>query len=1174
MKPINSRFALFTSLLISLNVFVQNASALDFTWTNGDANLTWDDSSGNWTTGTGNIPWVDGNAAIFGATGAGAITVSGTRTITGLTTNAAGYTLSTGGTIALGGAATPFVINNNVTINSAITGSGLTKTGAGTFTLAGANSHTGATAVNAGILALSSVTSTLASSAVTANSTGIFSVANTNATGSAVTRANGLTLNGGKLTVAGVAGQNTTDSFGILTLGQGAGVPSGSTQSASVLGGGNNVIFISPNAAKNTRLNFTSVSANAGGTVLFSTPTGSGAIGATSLASATAGGISVAFTGTAPALIGDAVSGGMITTTSGVIPWAIANAPGGTNLADFVTYEADYGVRTLAGTYGTTLALAVSVPQNVKLTAPDTTNNTNATVNSLILNNAASSLSQSIIGTLTVNSGALLLNPGFFNSVALSTTISGGTLQLGTGGADGFISMQQGRLNTISSPISGPDASHKLVLNFGSANNSTGVLVLGANNSYTGGTIVNSSTASSSLVIGGTSTLGLTMTAGTSGSFGSGDVALNNIKVLLNRSDAVTIANNFSGGAGSILQSAASTATLSGNISGSVGFGPNNASGTMILSGTNTNTGVTTLSAGTLQFNGSASMSGGSALALTTGTTLNLRSDTTASFSTAGITAPGIGTYNIDIANLTSGAGQALTLAGAMDFATGNQSLNVTGSSSYTLGLGAITHNTTANGSSFTINAATAPTTISSFKFGSYGSNLTLQSGNVSIGGLIFNSNGSETITVAGANATFTGSNTSTNNRAAGTYAVVLNSGTLNMNYAGFMTNINSGGSSLTLAGGTLDNNSGSAVTESWNPAVALNGDFAFGGTNDLNLGTGAVTLNASHTITTNGSALLTLGGGFGGAGFTIAKAGTGNLRLNGVINTGSGGVTVNGGKLTLAGGSSYTGDTTISAGTLAITGGGFITSSVDVHSGAVLDVSAKTGAFSVGIGKTLTGAGTVVGPVSIAGTIAPGTGAATLTTGAVTLTGTLAIEVNGATGDKLLSTGAVTLTGAGLTVSELAGGFSQSSYVIAQGASLSGTFATVPSGYQVSYSSTQAILTKTVTSGYGAWAAANAGGGLFEEDYDNDGTKNGVEYFMGQTGSSFTANPQLAGNLISYPRNATATGVSFKVLTSQNLTTWADKTNDADISNPAFVKYSLPSGQGKIFVRLEVTEN
>ena len=875
--------------------------------------------------------------------GTGNITLSNTGAITG-----SGFGLTVGGA-------------NNTTIASIIgTGAGtLTKQDAGTLTLSAANTLTGSTTINGGTLSLSTAGASLASSAVTANSTVIFTVGNSSAAGSAVTRSNGLTLNGGKLAVTGSSSQNTTDTFGVLTLGQGAGVSSGGSASASVLSGGNNVILVSPNAAKNTRLNFTSATVNAGGTVLFSA-NGSSVIGANTLASATAGGINIAFTGTAPALIGAAVSGGTITTTSGIIPWAVTNTAGGTSLTDFVTYDSAYGVRTLT-TYGSTLALSGGVAQNVKLTTADATNNTNGTVNSLIVGNSGANITQNISGILTVNSGALLLNPGF----GFATTIAGGTLQLGTGGADGFIYMQQGRLNTISSVISGPDASHNLVLDFGNANNSGGVQVLGGNNSYAGGTIVNNSNANSSLVIGGTSTLGLGLTAGTTGSFGAGNVTLNNIKVLLNHSNAFTLANNISGSGTSVIQqSATGTATLSGNISGTVGVTQSTASSTLMLSGTNTHTGVTNLSGGTLQFNGAASMSGGSALALAAGTTLNLRSDTSASFSPAAITASNVGTYNIDVGNLSSGTGQTLTLAGAMGFGNGSQQINVTsGSTGYTLGLGAITHNTTANGSAFTINATTAAATVSSFTFGSYGSNLTLQGGNnVSVGGLIFSSNGTETITVAGANATFTGTNTWINNRNSGAYSVVLNSGSLNMNTASFMTNAFSGGhngSSLTLNGGTLDNTSGAAIQQNNNGIITVGGDFTFGGSNALNLGTGAVTLTASRTITTNGSALLTLGGAVSGSGFTLTKAGSGSLKLNGVIGTGSGGVTVNDGTLTLAGINTYSGGTNVTNGRLNITG-------------------SIASATAVSAGATLGGDGTITGNVSLGGTLAPGQGGVT----------------------------------------------------------------------------------------------------------------------------------------------------------------------------------------------------
>jgi hypothetical protein len=104
----------------------------------------------------------------------------------------------------------------------------------------------------------------------------------------------------------------------------------------------------------------------------------------------------------------------------------------------------------------------------------------------------------------------------------------------------------------------------------------------------------------------------------------------------------------------------------------------------------------------------------------------------------------------------------------------------------------------------------------------------------------------------------------------------------------------------------------------------------------------------------------------------------------------------------------------------------------------------------------------------------------------------------------------------------------------------------------------------------YTEWAAANGGSQGPTLDSDNDGVRNSVEYFMGEKGGRFTANPQLVGGLISWPHSPAATGITFRVLSSTNLTIWADVTGEADDSN-GFLKYMLPSGDPKSFVRLEV---
>ena len=113
--------------------------------------------------------------------------------------------------------------------------------------------------------------------------------------------------------------------------------------------------------------------------------------------------------------------------------------------------------------------------------------------------------------------------------------------------------------------------------------------------------------------------------------------------------------------------------------------------------------------------------------------------------------------------------------------------------------------------------------------------------------------------------------------------------------------------------------------------------------------------------------------------------------------------------------------------------------------------------------------------------------------------------------------------------------------------------------------------------SAFATWSNVNAGGGAFDADFDGDGIKNGLEYFFGEVGSTPTSNPvPNASRLVSWPRDVDATGVSFKVWSSETLAagSWLDVTGSADIiSDPNFVKYTLPTAT-KVFVRLEVTEN
>lgn len=162
---------------------------------------------------------------------------------------------------------------------------------------------------------------------------------------------------------------------------------------------------------------------------------------------------------------------------------------------------------------------------------------------------------------------------------------------------------------------------------------------------------------------------------------------------------------------------------------------------------------------------------------------------------------------------------------------------------------------------------------------------------------------------------------------------------------------------------------------------------------------------------------------------------------------------------------------------------------------------------LSVAGGATLGGSGAVGDLTVLPGAIiAPGNSPGTLTTTSANLTGgTLTVEINGAIADKLVSTGPLTLTGSTLTVTVLAGGFTQPSYVIAQGNPLIGTFATMPGGYTVTYSPTQAILSQTAAPNpYNTWIDAynspplSAADKLPTADPDLDGISNLLEFVLG----------------------------------------------------------------------------
>lgn len=108
----------------------------------------------------------------------------------------------------------------------------------------------------------------------------------------------------------------------------------------------------------------------------------------------------------------------------------------------------------------------------------------------------------------------------------------------------------------------------------------------------------------------------------------------------------------------------------------------------------------------------------------------------------------------------------------------------------------------------------------------------------------------------------------------------------------------------------------------------------------------------------------------------------------------------------------------------------------------------------------------------------------------------------------------------------------------------------------------------------YASWAATNAPGQTANQDYDNDGLSNGIEFFMGTPGNAFTTPPALVDGTITWPRASGTSISSFAVQISSDLgigDPWHAPVPGPTITSGS-VSYTLPTGMGKVFVRLIVT--
>jgi autotransporter-associated beta strand protein len=238
---------------------------------------------------------------------------------------------------------------------------------------------------------------------------------------------------------------------------------------------------------------------------------------------------------------------------------------------------------------------------------------------------------------------------------------------------------------------------------------------------------------------------------------------------------------------------------------------------------------------------------------------------------------------------------------------------------------------------------------------------------------------------------------------------------------------------------------------------------------------------------------------------------GPGNITLDAALSESGGAqalTKVGSGTLTLGGANTYTGGTTVNSGTLL----------------ANNSTGSATGSGSVTVKATATlgGTGAISGAVTLesGGALSPGASIESLATGAVTLvSGSIFIaQINSSgipTADRLDVSGSLVLGGATLQITDLGAATLASTtrlvLATATGA-ISGTFAGRANNsdvvigsntYKLRYDDTDAgknAITLTFTSsggGYAAWASLK-GVGAADDDNDNDGLDNGVEYVLG----------------------------------------------------------------------------
>jgi fibronectin-binding autotransporter adhesin len=557
-----------------------------------------------------------------------------------------------------------------------------------------------------------------------------------------------------------------------------------------------------------------------------------------------------------------------------------------------------------------------------------------------------------------------------------------------------------------------------------------------------------------------------------------------------------------------------------GNVISGFGDIVKNGAGTQILSGDNTFSGVTTINAGTIQVG-----NGG----------------TTGSLGTSSVT---------NDASLVLNRSNGFTVSGVIS-GTGSVSQIGTGAVTFT-NANPYTGGTTVDGGTLQVgNSTTAAASGSTTGLGAAGSTVT-----VNVGTLRFQ---------MGANS----SNAFDQN-------FVFNANSTLSSYDGRLT---FGSDTAATASNSRTITINGSTT--WNPLWSTKQFIMAGvvqGSGDINIVRPSTNLETGYVLFLNDtntySGTITTSGAIGTQAAGIMVGTTNTLQNANIVNN------------TLNSTSSASGlifqATSAKLGSLAGTGNFILGQNTSALTIAPNQTTSSTAvALTVGGSNAST---TYSGRMSGLGSITKaGTGTMTLT-GANTYTGDTTVNagvlaVNGdavPNANKLvINGGKVNPLGATEVVNTLYFGATQQA---------SGTWGATGSGAahidDTHFSGTGVVSVTTGPAGsYTTWADANgANGQTVDQDHDNDGTDNGIEYFMGQTGSSFTSNPAAVSGAVTWPMGATYTGVygtDYEVQSSTDLVIWTQVPigtgdNTVAVTAGTSVVYDMPAG-GKSFVRLVV---